>query len=458
MTLLRPYQRWLSADPHPYLAIQKARRIGGSFGVAHRAALRAMGLCVTPRGLEVSPQGSVNQKLISASLEQSSELLSEVWTHIDAISRVYPDRRVHPRGDPARTKFKLRNGTTIRAFPDNPRTARGGQGDVTLDEFAYMRDQKAMWAAVKYIADPNLGDPQGYRLTVCTTPLGEGSLAHEICVGDRSRRDRFRHFSRYRIDIYSAVRHGFPDPSWNQQQRDDYITRQRAEAGDPETFAQECECSWLSASSQFLSLELLGKAQYEAEDLPKQGETYGGVDIGRKKHLTVIARGRKVGDTLWVLPFDRDQHILHRVPFKDQEEAIGKVIDDGARRVAIDATGIGSAPAESLEESYPGKVESVTFTNAVKEELATSLRLALESGRLRIPNDRDLKYDLASLRKIVTGAGNIRYDADDSGGSHADWAWAVALLVHAAMNPIVEIGGRTGKRVRPKHRASDLFA
>ena len=169
MALLRPYQKRLAADPHPYLAIQKARRIGGSFGVAHRAALRALGLCITPRGLEVSPQGSVSQKLISASLEQSSELLTEVYTHIEAISQVYPDRRVHPRGDPARTKFKLRNGTTIRAFPDKPRTARGGQGDVTLDEFAYMRHQKAMWAAVKYIADPNLGDPQGYRLTVCTT-------------------------------------------------------------------------------------------------------------------------------------------------------------------------------------------------------------------------------------------------------------------------------------------------
>jgi phage FluMu gp28-like protein len=342
---------------------------------------------------------------------------------------------VWPAGDPAKTKFRLRNGTTFRALPDNPRTARGGEGDVTLDEFAFSRDPLKMWRAVKAVTDANLARPKGYQLTVITTPLAEGSLAHQICRGDGGDRDSFRHFSRYHVDIYSAVRRGFPNPSQSEVERALFIERMRRESGDPDTFAQEYECSWLAANASFLPLELLHRARYEPRDLPGGSEHYGGYDVARKKHLSVLARVRKIGDTLWLLPFE-ERDVMRRAPFELQE---GRILDavtkDGCRRVCVDSTGMGSAPAERVRSVLPGNIEAIDFTNAVKEELATSVKMALESGRLRIPYDRDLIYDLASLRKIVTSAGNIRYDADDSTGSHADRAWALALAVHAAQAP-----------------------
>lgn len=432
--LLTSYQRWLATDPHAFVSADKARRIGGSFGAAHRAALRGMGLGWRDGQLVPIQGGGVPQKLISASQEQANELLAETFQHIEAFARVYPDESVWPAGEPARTKFRLRNGVLFRALPDNPRTARGGAGDVTLDEFAFSRDAKAMWRAVKSITDPTLGNPRGYQLTVITTPLAEGSLAHRICRGDRSPRDEYRHFSRYHIDIYSAVRRGFPNPAWPQAKREEFIDRMRREAGDPDTFAQEYECSWLAAHAAFLPLQLLHDRRYEPSDLPRRGELFGGFDVGRKKHLSVLARVRKVGDVLWCLPFE-ERDVMRRAPFELQEGRVADFLRDGGKRACIDATGLGIAPAESLEKKFRGKVEPVTFTNAVKAELATSLRLALEQGRLRIPFDRDLIFDLASLRKIVTTAGNIRYDADDSSGSHADRAWALALAVHAATAP-----------------------
>lgn len=439
--LLLSYQRAVALDPHAFVAMDKARRIGGSFGAAHRAALRGMGLMPREGTLLSLPGGSVPQKLISASQEQANELLAECFQHVEAISRVYPDQSVWPAGEPSKTHFRLRNGTKFRALPDNPRTARGGQGDVTLDEFAFSRDALAMWRAVKAIADPNLRNPRGYQLTVITTPLAEGSLAHRICRGDGSPRDDFRHFSRYHVDIHSAVRRGFPDPTWSAQQRAEYIERVRREAGDPDTFAQEYECSWLAANASFLPLELLWRARYEPGDLPNKntGEVYAGYDVARKRHLSVLARVRKVGDVLWMLPFE-ERDILQRAPFELQEGRLcDAIVKDGVRRLCIDGTGMGSAPAEKLATRFRREVEVVEFTNAIKEELATTMRLALEEGRLRIPHDRDLTYDLASLRKIVTGAGNIRYDADDTSGSHADRAWALALAVHAATAPRVEV-------------------
>jgi phage FluMu gp28-like protein len=433
--LLTSYQRWVASDPHRSVAMDKARRIGGSFGAAHRAALRGMGFMVRDGQLLDNPLGPVPQKLVSASQEQANELLAECLQHVEAIARVYPDPSVWPDGSPAKMRFKLRNGVAFRAIPDNPRTARGGEGDVTLDEFAFSRDAKAMWSAVKPITDPNLANPRGYQLTVITTPLAEGSLAHRICRGDGSKHDLFRHFSRYHIDIYSAVRRGFPDPSASAEARAAFIERMREEAGDPATFAQEYECSWLAANAQFIPLGLLNDRRYEPGDLPVEGEEYCGYDVARKKHLAVLATVRKVGDVLWCLPMEEGRDVLRQAPFELQEDRCSKAIQDGARRLCIDATGMGSAPAEKLRKKHLGKVEAIEFTSAVKEELATTMKLALEQGRLRIPYDRDLIYDLASLRKIVSGAGNIRYDADDSGGSHADRAWALALAVHAAIKP-----------------------
>jgi phage FluMu gp28-like protein len=76
-------------------------------------------------------------------------------------------------------------------------------------------------------------------------------------------------------------------------------------------------------------------------------------------------------------------------------------------------------------------VEAVTFTNAVKSDLATTLRRAFEDRQLRIPIDQQVREDLHSVRRIVTAAGNIRFDAERDQASHADRFWALALALHA---------------------------
>jgi phage FluMu gp28-like protein len=254
-----------------------------------------------------------------------------------------------------------------------------------------------------------------------------------VCEGDGSARDAFRHFSRYRVDVHTAARLGFPNPEWSDERRAAHVEQLRAEAGDPETFARESECSWVSADSMFLGPELLAKARYDDDELPPSGPMFLGVDVGRKKHLTAISRVVRGEDgRLYALPFRRNVDTLRNVPFEEQQDAVGRLIADGARRVCIDSTGLGSAPSEALARRFSGRVEPVVFTNQVKEELATSLRLGLEEGKLRLPGDIELLRDLGSLRRTLTAAGNVRFDASDSGGSHADRAWALALAVHAA--------------------------
>ena len=72
-------------------------------------------------------------------------------------------------------------------------------------------------------------------------------------------------------------------------------------------------------------------------------------------------------------------------------------------------------------------------SNPVKAELATDLRIAFEDHTVQIPALRELRDDLHSIKRVVTVAGNVRFDAQRSEtDGHADRFWALALTIHAA--------------------------
>ncbi len=144
--------------------------------------------------------------------------------------------------------------------------------------------------------------------------------------------------------------------------------------------------------------------------------------------------------------------------FSVQEDAIGAAIVAGAQRCHIDATGVGMASAEALEKRFPGKARGFMFTAPLKAEIATGLKLALETGRLRLPFDRELLSDLASLRRRLTGAGNVVYEADEGPAGHADRAWALALAVHAASMPTSEAGASCTRNPARAESASMIGA
>ena len=88
------------------------------------------------------------------------------------------------------------------------------------------------------------------------------------------------------------------------------------------------------------------------------------------------------------------------------------------------------------------KVEAVTFTGSSKEEMAYPLRAAFEDKNIRIPEDKNIRADLRSIKKETTASGNIRFTADRGKNGHADRFWAVALAVEA--------GGKNVALMMPK--------
>lgn len=156
---------------------------------------------------------------------------------------------------------------------------------------------------------------------------------------------------------------------------------------------------------------------------------YGGLDIGRHHDLTSFTAVENVAGMTPV----RKRIDLQGLTFSAQE-AILYPWFERCQRVCIDATGLGMQFAERAGERFGKyKIEGITFTGPMKEQLAYPVRAAFEDRTIRIPfSDDKLKSDLRAIRKEVTASGNVRFAADRGVNGHADRFWGLALALHAA--------------------------
>lgn len=408
---LAPYQqRWL-LDPSHRKCFVKSRRIGGSEVLSIEIAMAACG--IDPRTRKACRPR--NQAIVSASWPQAKKLLARVVKAIRAF-----EKAAGPLfdGKPTATQARMRNGCTLEAFSTRAASLRGDGADVTLDEFAALPHAEEMWAAAQPMTAPTLGNPDGFALRVCFTPLGDDNMAYRVAKGELA-----QSFSVHEVTIHQAIDEGFPLRG--------SIADLMDEVGDPEIFAQEYECSFLSSAMRYIPAELYDRSMYyDPSDVPSGDyQRFGGMDVARKRHNSAIVVAEKKGDTLW----HTDTQARRDVTWEEQEAWADTVIP-GCSRFCVDSTGLGSQFAERLVNKYGDhKVEAVDFTTNSKEALATGLKLALARGRLRMKgDDSDMRRDVLNLRRIVTDAGNVRFDAPETKSGHADRAWALALMVEAS--------------------------
>lgn len=216
-----------------------------------------------------------------------------------------------------------------------------------------------------------------------------------------------------------------------------------------EDFQQEYECAWVDELAAWITWEVIAKNQQNdlqwwhansvddaiglIEEISRAIATgeiepalAAGIDVGRKKDLTeFVAIGKT---TTGQLPY-RLAISLDRVKFEDQKNCFVQVINRlPFTQVLVDQNGIGMQLAEDLARET-NKAQGVSFTNATKELWAVEARIQAEKGNTPIPADRDLAYQIHSIKKIVTSAKNNVFDAERNEKHHADkfWAWALAL-------------------------------
>lgn len=407
--ILLPYQRRWVEDKGRFRIWLAARQIGKSFGLSFDAVLDA----ASRRTLWVN---------LSASEDQSLELAEKARLHLEAL-KVVASESNDDFFDEEGNRYKKReirlesNGSRLIYLPANPRTARGFSGNVLLDEFAFHTDSWAIWAALA----PTITRSREFRLAIASTPNGKSNKFWELW--EDSQRNPATVWSAHHTDIHRAVAEGLGiDPE-----------ELRRAVADELVWQQEYLLEFLEENTAYLSYELIASCEsYDAtldtpmEELDRSlGELYLGMDIGRKRDLSVIWLVQRVGDVSWT----RRVIELHNVTFSVQREVLYGLLPH-VRRACIDATGLGMQLAEEAQKRY-AHVEPVTFTSAVKSDLATTLRRAFEDRAVRIPKDDRIREDLHSVRRVVTPSGNVRFDAERDQASHADRFWALALALHA---------------------------
>jgi phage FluMu gp28-like protein len=416
--LLRYQQNWINDRAKLKLWV-KARQIGFSFC----GTLGPMLECVDHKTLWI---------FLSSGQRQSLELARKAKDHLDAMRTI----EIAARGatldlerwgivdgvEITQTTIYLPH-TKARAIflPSNPDTARGYSGNVLGDEFAFHKDAKRIYAAIY----PSI--TRGYSLHLGSTPFGESGMFYDLATKKNG-------FSVHTTTIYDAVADGLassvgmPDEEFIQLLRDG--------CPDDDIWEQEYCCKFISDATSYIPWELIQSAESidATVNLPinffPRGELYLGGDIGRKKDLTTLCLLEKLGDVYWIRALIR----LRAKKFAEQRAVIEGLMDTlPIRRLCQDSTGLGMQLAEELATKYgTSRVEEISFTLPVKEDLAVRTRRNFEQSTIRIPEDRALRSAIHGIRRIPTAAGHFRFDAERSEAGHSDEFWALALALMAA--------------------------
>lgn len=442
MVQLLAYQRQLVAWPGRFTWSCWARQTGKSSTLSLRRILRGI-------------QRRRTQLLVSAGMRQSRELMVKVRQHCHTLKiAVDSDGATAGAGGGSVEQIVLPSGVRVIALPARPETIRGFTGDVLLDEFAMHGDDRAIWAAIFPTILRSDGD-----LDIASTPKGKDNLFYQLGQNES--------FARTTLTLPGAISQGL----------DVDIEQLRKAMGDEELFRQEFLCEFLDESHAFLPYSLI--ARCEESGIEKdvnwtqlrqvQADLYVGVDVARKRDLTVIwlwertagarsdrrgagnAGGPGTGDRAQPTTAKEEDWItagpeawslrcagvieLAAAPFGRQREMIRRVLETRCvRRCCIDATGMGLPLAEWAQEVFgQGRVEAVTFTAGLKAQMASQLRRLAEEDRLRIPaGEEGIRNDWHSVRRSTNAVGGLRLDAGHGESGHADRFWAAALGVHAA--------------------------
>jgi phage FluMu gp28-like protein len=441
--LFLPYQRRWIADRSRLKLLEKSRQIGMSWATAYALVRRQ----AEPRSrldAWVASRDEIQARLFLEDCRKFARILDQA-ARASGAAVLPADFRSSAHALP------FANGTHIHSLSSNPDAQAGKRGPRVLDEFALHPDPRHLYA----IAYP--GITWGGQLEILSTHRGAQNYFNQLVVEARHGGNP-KNFSLHRVTLQDALDDGLLPKLQSKLPDDDprrafdnaaYFDFIRASCPDEETFLQEYMCCPADESTAFLPWDLIAAGEYAENEyapldfaLEKNSrasalaarDLYLGVDIGRVHDLTVF----------WLLErgpgglhLTRDVLTLENQPFARQEELLWERLAlPGLRRACLDATGLGRQLAErALERFGERRVEPVTFTAPVKEDLAFGLRALLEKRALRIPADKNIRADLRAIKKTATSAGNIRFAADRGPGGHADRFWALALAAYAARSP-----------------------
>ncbi|PWE29975.1 hypothetical protein DDZ14_16165 [Maritimibacter sp. 55A14] len=490
--VLLPYQastvRMLESTTCRVLFVEKSRRIGLTWGLAAYAALRAG---------RAKDAGGMDVMYISYSQEMTREFIDAcaMWARAFSTAARAAEEFLFPdgdaEGDRAIQAFRIRfdSGFEIIALSSAPRSLRGKQGVVIIDEAAFVDHlPELLKAALAFLM-------WGGQVVVCSTHDGAENPFNTAVQDILAGRSRYDHI---RIDFDQALSDGLyqriclvtgsdwtpeGEAAWREEIIDFY-----GDGADEELFCVPAmgTGAWLpapliearmTAEAPVLRLELPAdylhrsaldqavlmapfleelKAALDALDL---GPQYAfGFDFARVSDLTVgvlMAIEQRLRRRE-ALSFE-----LRNVPGAEQKQITKAVLDHVLPRLvgaAFDATGMGWTVAEDMGRHYglreteadPGLVWAIKFSEEWYRLHMPPLKSAFEDDAIALAPDSDHVSDLRSV-KLVRGVPRVPPVREGEKGKkrHGDYAIGLALAHYASRQRYVEFGYRPVPRGGP---------
>lgn len=470
LPILLGYQaRWV-ADPADVKVAEKSRRIGLTWAEAFDDVMIA--------GAEKSA-GGTNCFYIGYNFEMAREFIAacSMWAkHLnqavtEAASGEFLFRDSAEDGETREIKaFRITfaSGYSIIALPSRPRSLRGMQGVVILDEGAFHDDLPGMIKAAMALL------MWGGKVRIISTHFGTGNAFNEMVQDIRGGRKPYK---LHTITLDDALADGLfkricsaKGTPWSPEAQAKW--REELIANYAPNDQEELFCIPSEGGGAYFTLAGLEAAaaegvpivRWRAEDafarLPDESRKQAallwsqvelavalarlsrddpsaiGVDFARSGDLTVM----------WLFQTARDNRRrtglvveLRNIPFTEQETVCAALVRGAPRWQAmkLDATGNGAFLAERMQQVFgASRVEAVKLSADWYIDNFPRLRAAIDDRTASLPNDRDIFADFR-LVKLVNGVPRVPENSrnPERGQSreqrHGDSAIA-AVLAYAA--------------------------
>lgn len=432
----------------------------GKFRIEDKSRQIAWSWLVAVEAIAYALLHTVGTIFVSINLEEAKEKIRYARLALDCIrlsglSKLTTDNQL---------ELEFSNGARLISLPSKPPRGKPAM-NVRLDEFAHVQhDRKIYTAALPVIS-------KGGNLRIGSSPMGATGVFWEVFSEEHQKYPGYTRKSTpwWEVQAFCLnVREAFRlAPVMETAARVELFGKETIKAIFAnmllEDFQQEYEAMFVDETTSWITLEEVRMNQDSELLCPKAeqrgakgGDIYaaidelrklldegrveraftGGVDIGRTRNTTeiyLVGLSAAGGFPL------RLMLTLDSVDFDAQKAAITAVLCRlPVTKLHIDRNSLGMNLAEDLEREFPAKVEGINFTMETKRVMATDVKMYMQQRKLPIPVERDLSYQIRSIKRKVTQSNNMVFDTDRNEKHHADKFWALALAVNAALNPPVK--------------------
>jgi phage FluMu gp28-like protein len=400
-----PYQARLLEDASKRIVACMGRQVGKTTTIAMKAIYIAY---TTPK---------VTVLITSPSLRQSMIMFDRIAAFVYSTPLI---RSKMLRA--TRTLIHFKNGSRIIALPCSENLLRGFTANICIcDEASFMPER-----VITQVIFPMLSTTDGHAIFL-STPWCKDHFFYRAFVNPA--------YSVHRVKSNECP---LIKPEFLEEMRQNMTH---------EAYLMEYEAEFAEAVNSFFSqalirscVELAQKHSVELyvslESSIPVAEYYAGVDFGKLQDYSVFAVLRRDGDILKIV-------YMYQFPLETSyTHVIGHLVRANQkfqfRSVLVDQTGVGEPVLEEIRNQGLRNVEGVKFTVQTKEELLTSLKMAMEQNRLAIPYHRQLCQQINEQQHEYSKSGHLQFSHPEN--SHDDMLWALALAVTASMQ--VPLPGR----------------